>query len=261
MLKILTLSWEGKSKLEKLYPTLLKNLCNVDWEWHVKDNGSSDESYRLNEIWKNDKVNIIKYKDNKDNFAQGCNFLFKESSPKDDDLILLLNNDIVFNDEKSLSNMMDIIKNDKVGAVGAKLKYNNSNLIQHAGVVFARNGFPIHFKANQNDDINSSSNREFQACTGALLLIKSKYFVMDNKYFWCFEDIDTCLDIKYNQGKKIVCCGQTNVAHEESATLKKNPVNKLYLNQNLSYFSSKWNKKINIDYDIYFKNKQHNIYE
>ena len=259
MLKILTLSWEGKLKLEKLYQSLVSNLLGVNWEWHIKDNGSKDGSHLLNEVWKNPKVNIINYKDNRQNFSEGCNFLFKEASPQNDDIIFLLNNDIIFNDSNSVKNMMSLIEKPNVGAVGAKLKYASTNLIQHAGVVFARNGFPIHFRANQKDDLFSNVNREFQACTGAVLMIRSDSFQMDNKFNWCFEDVDTCLDIKYNQKKLVLYCGNTDIFHEESATLKKNPVNKLFLSQNLSYFSSKWSKKISIDCDIYSQNAKYKI--
>lgn len=259
---LLTLSWNGKDKLEKLYDTLIPNMKGLDWQWLIKDNGSADDSYLLNDKWKNDNVNIIKCAHNKDNFAQGCNLLFNEANCKDEDIVVLLNNDITFGDTSSLSKMIDILhKDSEVGAVGAKLKYTSTDVIQHGGVVIASNGFPIHFRANQKDDKNASRNRQFQACTGACLAIKAKYYSMDEKFQWCFEDIDTCLDIVYNQNKKIVYCGNVNIFHEESASLKKNPVNKLYLSHNLAHFNYKWNKKINVDYGIYSKDAAHRLYE
>ena len=35
-------------------------------------------------------------------------------------------------------------------------------------------------------------------------------------------------------------CGKTNVYHEESASLKKNPVNKMMMPHNVSAFRKKW---------------------
>ncbi len=261
MLHILTLSWQGKDKLSKLYPTLLNNLKNQDYVWHIKDNGADQETFELVNQWKNDKVNLIRYPHNKDNFAEGCNFLFKQANPNSNDIVLLLNNDVIFNDNKSIKNMLSFFKDKDIGAVGAKLKYTNSNIIQHAGVVFAHNGFPIHYRAHEEDSSQASLAREFQACTGALLAIRAENFQMDNKLVWAFDDIDACLNIKYNQNKKIIYCGETDVFHEESASLKKNPVNKLYLPQNLTYFSGKWKGKIKIDCDIYRHNNQFGIYE
>jgi len=261
MLKIYTLTWNGKGKLEKLYPSLISNLKNIDYEWYIKSNGCTDETKDLKEIWNNDKVHIINYEHNKDNFSKGCNYLHSISNSKENDLVLLLNNDVIFNDSVSLSNMINLItKDNEIGIVGAKLKYTDTDIIQHAGVVMANNKYPIHHGARSKEDKNSFLNKEFQAVTGAVMLTRAKDFYLDEKYNWCFEDIDYCLDIKYNKNKKVICCGATNIFHEESATLKKNPINKLFLPLNLSYFATKWHAKIPVDYDIYARNPKHMIY-
>lgn len=260
-IKLYTLSWNGKEKLDRLYQSLLPALEGLDWSWWIKDNGSIDETLSLKNKWNNDRVNIIDYKHNKDNFSQGCNFLHKESSCKDDDIVFLVNNDIIINDKKSIKNMVKILTTDEeVGVVGCKLKFDNTKIIQHAGVVFASNGFPIHFRANQNDDKNASMNREFQACTGAFMALRGAYCNLDDNLKWAFDDIDLCLDIKYNKNKKIIYCGETDIFHEESATFKHNPINKLFLNHNLSYFSNKWRNNIKIDYDIYHQKADVNLY-
>jgi GT2 family glycosyltransferase len=112
----------------------------------------------------------------------------------------------------------------------------------------------------------------FQAVTGAAAITKAEYFRnsfnqnksgikgMDENYHWAFDDVDLCLSIKYNMNKKIVYCGDTNISHEESASLKKNPVNKLFLNHNLRYMFGKWGERYIIDQDIYTKNSRHNLY-
>jgi GT2 family glycosyltransferase len=63
---------------------------------------------------------------------------------------------------------------------------------------------------------------------------------MDEGFFWSFEDIDACLAVKYGMNKKIMYCGKTNVFHEESATLKKNPMHKLMMGTNAKLFRTKW---------------------
>jgi GT2 family glycosyltransferase len=270
---ILTLSWEGRDKLETLYPTLINSLENINYEWYIKDNGSKDNTIELEKIWKNENVHIIQYPHNRDNFSQGCNLLFKEASPDPEDLILLLNNDIIFNDTTSLTNMIGILNNDEnIGVVGARLIYKGTNTLQHAGVVFVpRYNTPTHFRAGQIVDENSKRNREFQAVTGAVLLTKAKYYqnvFTDNKskinglcenLVWAFDDIDLSLAIHVNMKKKIVYCG-TNIFHEESASLKKNPINKMFLTHNLQYFLNKWRGKYIIDSDIYNKDPNHKLY-
>lgn len=270
MLKILTLNWDGKDKLEKLYPGLIKSLDGVDYEWLVKDNNSTDGSKEYIKSLNNPNIKLIECSHNFDNFSKGCNVLFKEASPNDEDFILLLNNDVIFNDELSLKNMISIIDKDhSVGVVGAKLKYTGTNKIQHAGVVFNNSMMPFHFRANQIDDSDSSKNREFQAVTGAVWLTKAKYYKqickdsegLDQNYHWCFDDVSACLSIKYNLNKKIIYCGKTNIFHEESASLKKNPANKLFMKHNVNLLLNMWKDKCKADAAIYLKDKKYNLYK
>jgi GT2 family glycosyltransferase len=130
---------------------------------------------------------------------------------------------------------------------------------------------PIHFRVGQTSDADAEKNRLFQVVTGAVLITKADYYRkaftnksgapgMDENYHWAFDDVDLCLSIKYNMNKKIVYCGNTNIWHEESATLKKNPANKLFLTHNLQYLFSKWKDRYAIDRDIYTSDPRHNLY-
>jgi GT2 family glycosyltransferase len=273
MLHILTLTWNAVEKISKLQESLVPALEGIDYHWWIKDNASKDNTVEVASTW-GDKVTTIPYKDNRQNFSEGCNFLFNEAKPNDNDLIMLLNNDIIFNDKESIKNMLAIIQKDKdVGMVGARLCYTGTENLQHAGVVFNPTyKTPMHFRAGQKSDNDAQRNREFQVVTGAVCITKAEYFRnantknksgiagMDEKYHWAFDDVDLCLSIKYNMNKKIVYCGNTNIFHEESASLKKNPVNKLFLTPNLQYMFGKWGERYAIDQDIYTKDSRHNLY-
>lgn len=265
---ILTLTWNQKEKLIRLKNSLLPALQGLNYTWLIKDNNSNDGTFEEASAW-GPNIKVFKYPNNLQNFSEGCNYLFKLAKPEDDDYILLLNNDVIFNDTTSLKNMINIMKKDnEVGVVGARLLYTNTNKLQHAGVVFDdRYKFPTHFKAGQISDKDSERNREFQAVTGAVLLTKALYYKqlnlngMEEKFSWAFDDIDLCLNIKYKQNKKIVYCGKTNISHDESASLKKNPVNKMFLSNNLNLLTSKWSKFYVIDKATYTNNKNHKLYE
>lgn len=272
MLFIFTLNWNGSDKLVKLHKSLMPNLKGIDYAWFIKDNGSIDNSAEIVSNW---KENIIfkKYPNNLQNFSQGMNYLFNESHPGDEDDILLLNNDVTFNDDASLERMLNILHTDNsVGAVGARLLYTGTNKLQHAGVVFKPEyKLPVHFRANEVSDGQAEKNRTFQVVTGAVLLTKAKYYKnsftnksgnqgMDENYHWAFDDVDLCLSIKINQKKKIVYCGKTNISHEESATLKKNPANRLFMNHNINYLKTKWNNKYIMDENSYTKNVKYGLY-
>jgi len=274
-LHILTLSWFGKEKLEKLYPTLVSSLTDINYKWYIKENGSNDGSIEMINSWNNSNVIGINYPHNRDSFSFGSNFLFKEASPENEDLILLLNNDIIFNDKLSLKKMVGLInKDNEIGVVGAKLLFPD-NLLAHAGVVFPKfaKGLPTHYRSKEKDDKNSSKDREFQAVTGAVFLTKAKYYSeisydqksdmkgLDHALRWAFDDIDACFSIKHNMNKKIIYCGGTNISHEESITLKKNPVNRLFLNHNMAHFRMKWMNKVIIDQELYKKDPKYNLYE
>jgi len=271
MLKILTLNWNGKEKISALYKTMQENI-SVPYEWHIKDNGSVDGSIDEINSWNKNYIYLHKVSHNRDNFSEGMNFLFKESAPDNNDDILLLNNDVLFKDSKSLNNMISILKKDNtVGAVGAKLLFTNSNKIQHVGVVFNNNKLPYHYKSNEEASEEDLINREYQCVTGAVFLTNKRTYEnicvsnksgingLSEKLVWAFDDVDACLSIKYNQNKKIVYCGNTCFFHEESASLKKNPTNKLFMNQNINRLLSSWADKIIVD-QLLYKNNKYNIY-
>lgn len=273
MLNILTLSWNGCDKLTKLHASLIPALEGINYTWFVKDNGSKDNTVTVASSW-GDKVKILPYKDNRQNFSQGVNYCFDVAAPNDQDLIMLLNNDVIFNDTHSIHNMLNLIQKDSnIGAVGARLRFTETNKLQHAGVVFNPTyQTPMHFRAGQESDLEAEKNREFQVVTGAVLITRADLFRnvwdknasgvkgMDESFHWAFDDVDLCLSIKYNLGKKIVYCGSTDIFHEESASLKKNPANKMFLPHNLKYLFGKWRQRYTIDQDIYTRDTRHNLY-
>lgn len=272
-LHLLTLTWNAADKLTKLKESLLPALNDIDYTWIIKDNASKDNTVEVASTW-GDRVKVIAYKDNRQNFSEGMNYCFNAAAPADDDYVLLLNNDVVFNDKKSIKNMINIMKNDdSVGVVGGRLLFTDTDKLQHAGVVFdPRYRMPLHFRAHEKTDNNAEKDREFQVVTGAVLLTKGEYFRnicdntsgvkgMDEKYHWAFDDVDMCLSIKYNMNKKIVYCGNTNIFHEESASLKKNPANKLFMNHNSNHLLMKWRDRYTLDKETYTKDPSYRLYK
>lgn len=272
MLHILTLTWNACDKLTKLKDSLIPSLKDIDYTWWIKDNGSADDTVAVASTW-GENIKVVPYKNNLQNFSQGMNFIFNEANPRDNDFVLLLNNDIVFSDTNSIKQMMDVMSDHSVGAVGARLLFTDTDRLQHAGVVFIKShGLPLHFRSNQKTDDDAEKNRLFQVVTGAVLLTKANYYRgifknangicgMDENYHWAFDDVDMCLSIKNNLKKKIVYCGKTKIFHEESASLKKNPANKLFMKHNSNYFLNKWHDKCEMDLDIYTSNPKHNLYK
>lgn len=246
---IFTLNWNGADLINVLHGSLLPNLKKFDWTWVIRDNGSTDNSADLIKSFNNKNIHLLKIGHNRDNYSKGMNFLSDYANAGNDDYILHLNNDIKFNDNTSIQKMVDLMDNDAdIGQVGAKLNYAGSSKIQHCGVVFDKKfTLPIHLDDGVEESDRHRRNRYMSALTGAVCLNRAsilKKARMDEKFLWCFDDIDLNLQIGYLLGKKLVYCGGTNISHHSSISLKKNPINRLFLQQNARNFLFKWKNYI-----------------
>jgi len=275
MIYIYTLSWNGFDMLDRLKPGLLLNLKETghDFQWCIKSNGCTDGTVEKVKNWNDPNIKVFEYPDNKMNFAEGCNYLFNQTNPDPDDFVLFLNNDVMMEDGRSLNRMVSLSHMDDVGAVGARLSYPGCNpeSIQFCGTVFeSLRNLPKHLKAGSPVDDHARQNREFQVLTGACLLTKARILMeigklrgtgqaWDNKFIWCYDDVDLTLQISKNLKLKCIMCGQTNMTHGESVTLKQNPVNRLFLHQNIKYFYSIWSGRYEIDEDLYLKIKNYGL--
>jgi len=270
-LHALTLTWNGEQKLQKLQFSLKRNFVqlknDMDCIWHIRDNGSKDNTKALltTYLWQSG-LNLYEAGHNRDSFATCVNYLFQQANPNDDDLILLLNNDVIFNEEVSLLKMWSLMKKTNAAIVGARLM-DNQNKLQHAGVIFSNQygKMPWHYRRGEEADPAAHADRSFQAVTAAVCLMKASSFKrvggMCEDYKWAFEDIDLCLRI--GKDEKIVYAGETKITHEESATLKLNPVNKLFMGHNVDCFKKRWWSGAapiyQIDHDLYLKNPKYNV--
>lgn len=262
----MTLNWNKKETIKNLKDSLLPALNDLDWHWLVRDNASTDGAAQMISEWgrENDRIHPFLLDNNKSNYSQGMNFLFDESGAKPGDLIITLNNDVTIRDPSSLKKMVALISNDKtIGQVGAKLNYPTGG-IQHVGVLFHKNSLPYHFRAGEEESSSDRSNRYFPAVTGALSLTTADIYSQirhPDQMNWQFDDIWFSCAVR-ELGKKIVLCGETNVTHAESISLKQNPVHKLFQKQNIDFFLKRWKKSIDISETTkYSKNAEYNLYK
>lgn len=139
------------------------------------------------------------------------------------DYILLLNNDTEFLDGKLLKEMLGYIRRDDVGAVGARLFYENGN-IQHAGVIIGYGGVAGHaFLDLPHDGVGNLgrvvSAMEYSAVTAAVLMTKKSVYYevgeLEPKFQVAFNDVDFCLKIR-RAGYKIVYNPFAIAMHYES---------------------------------------------
>ena len=114
--------------------------------------------------------------------------------------------------------MLRVSRSDRsVGVVGIKQLFPYTNTIYHTGIVFTPDGRPEHLYPHLDASLPQvNKEREYQAVTGACLLIERSLFDdcggFDEAYRNGYEDIDLCLKVR-QRGRKIVCCTGAYIYH------------------------------------------------
>ncbi|MCR5799093.1 MAG: glycosyltransferase [Lachnospiraceae bacterium] len=217
--------------------SVIKFTKNRRYEIIVVDNGSSEENQnRIKELFEGLKHDLATcgyvenevdkevlkylYKPQPFNFSRMCN---QGAAEADGDFLLFLNDDIEVREGRWLDKMMKVALRPHAGAVGAKLYYPNSMLIQHAGIVNLRLG-PVHKLQFKDDDsvyymdLNNGVHNCI-AVTGACLLIDRKKFDdaggFAEELEVAFNDVDLCFRL-YKMGYHNATCNNTHLWHHES---------------------------------------------
>ncbi len=143
------------------------------------------------------------------------------------DFILLLNNDVFVNDAGWLRGMLnEMLVDERVGAVGAKLLYPNGT-VQHAGVVLGVGGIADHaFRGMPGTQpgymMHAMTTQEVSAITAACMLVRRKAFEAVNgldevELPIAFNDVDLCMKLTA-AGWKVVYIADVVAEHRESVS-------------------------------------------
>lgn len=171
-----------------------------NYEIVVVDNGSSAQNRQLIEDYLKEQGCLYVYGEYDFNFSKMCNLGAERSIGE---YLLFLNDDIEVFQSDWLMRMLGHAQRSHVGAVGAKLYYPETTLIQHAGVANTKDG-PSHSFLRWSDEAASyfGFNRWDYDCiavTGACLLVEGKLFwqvgAFDEKLPVTYNDIDLCFRI------------------------------------------------------------------
>ncbi len=158
------------------------------------------------------------------NFSKVNNKAVEESSGE---LLLFLNDDVAILEKNWLDDMVGIILQKEIGAVGAKLIFPD-NTIQHAGIAFLKTGSGFHpFVKYPSDDPGyfglANVFRECSAVTAACLLTTRSIFDeiggFDETFDLYYGDSDLCFKIR-RLGYLIVYDANTVLLHEGSSKTK-----------------------------------------
>ena len=169
-------------------------------EFIVVDNGSSEENkVKYSEFCKSKDISY-NYEKMEFNFSKMCNIGAKKARGE---YYLLLNDDIEIIESQWLERMLGQAQLDHTGAVGAKLYYPDTKMIQHDGVILIKHG-PVHCLAGESDDniYYFGRNRldyNYSAVTAACLLVSARKYKevgeFNEELAVAYNDVDFCLKL------------------------------------------------------------------
>ena len=167
----------------------------------------------------------------------------------DGEYFLFLNNDTEISEPDTIQEMLGYCQREDVGAVGARLLYQDDT-IQHAGVVVGFGGIAGHTFIGLHKSENSYFHRamcaqDYSAVTAACMMTKRQVFEraggFSEELAVAFNDIDYCMKVRA-QDKLVVYNPYALLYHYESKSrgLEDTPEKVARFNREIKIFSEKW---------------------
>ena len=204
--------------------SVLEGNTYPDLEIIVVDNGSSPKNRerveQINRMLMPEHRFTYHYEPMEFNFSRMCNIGVSLAAG---DYILLLNDDIEVISDDWLEKMMEKAVLPHVGAVGAKLIYPGTQIIQHAGITNIHLG-PAHKLQFRPDvrDYYYGKNRmahDVLGVTGACLLVRKSVYLQaggfQEKLRVAFNDVEFCYHL-HDLGYVNVVRNDVTLLHHES---------------------------------------------
>ena len=182
----------------------------VPYELIIVDNGSSEENRQrtqdlVDEVNASDNSAVYIYQKMPFNMARMNNM---GAACANGEMLMFLHDDVVVRKDGWLSHLSEKTKLPYVGAVGVKLLYPSSNVIQHAGIMSVADGPIYKLQYRRNDEIwyfgFNKGVRNVLALSGACIMIRTDVFGevggFDEENFPdCFTNVDFCYRV-YEKG-------------------------------------------------------------
>lgn len=222
MVSIIIPSKDNLPCLKKCLDSLEQHTAYRNYEIILVDNGSCPEvRSELEQLTDARGIRYI-YEPMIFNFSRMCN---RGAAEAKGDFLLFLNDDIEAFQDEWLGIMLGQAMQEWTGAVGAKLYYPDSRMIQHTGVVNLDVG-PAHILCHKIDNKRYYFDRNtlpynYSAVTGACLMVARKKFEeigrMNENMPVTYNDVDLCFSL-YDRGYFNVLRPDACLYHHESVS-------------------------------------------
>lgn len=210
----------------------------VPYEVLLVDDCSSDETSLAIRAY--EEVRVIR-NETRRSFSASNNVAAKEARGE---FLCLLNND-TFVTPFWLEPLIAVTQlNPTAGVVGGKHLFPMTQLLNHCGIAFDRDGFPWHIRPHsQPNQPACNYERDVPALTFACVLIRKTTFDklggLDETFVNGFEDVDFCLRAS-EAGLRCIYTPASVIYHYGQST----PGRTRFDEQNWTYFRHKWAGKI-----------------
>lgn len=249
LVSILIPSKDQHLSLKKCIDSILLRSTYRNFEIVVLENGSSEpetESY-YQEIGRNPAIRVIRYpRQEPFNYSRLNNY---GAECCRGEYIVFLNNDTEVITPAWLEEMLMFAQRSDIGAVGAKL-YFQDHTIQHAGVLVGYMGAADHYFLRFPKDAPGYAGRllyaqNLSAVTFACCMVRKTVFEqagrLDEELSVSFNDIDFCLRLR-SMGFQVVWTPFAELYHYESMTrgYDESEQKRQRLRQEISRLQQKW---------------------
>ncbi len=260
---------DGYDILHKCVDSILEKTTYPNYEILILDNETICKktlNYFEN-IKKHKNITILEYH-HPFNYSAINNYGVKHAKGE---IVGLINNDVEVITEHWLTEMVQHAIRPEIGAVGAKLYYDNDT-IQHAGVVLGIGGVAGHahkyFKKNAHGYFSRLKIiQSYSAVTGACLVVKKELYeevggLDEENLKVAFNDVDFCLKL-LQKGYRNLWTPYVELYHHESISrgAEDNPEKIKRFNAEVAYMKNRWFMYLEFDncYNCNLTNKHENF--
>ncbi len=234
--------------LDKCLTSILGRSSYSNYEIIVVENNSEEDetfTYYGKVTEEHPEVKVVTFK-GAFNYSAINNFGVEQSKGE---YLLFLNNDTSFIYKNGIESMLGICMRGDVGAVGARLYYDDDT-IQHAGVVMGLCGLAAHaFARVEKGDPGYMgriiSTQDLSAVTAACMMVKRSVYDKVDGFFEglavAFNDVDFCMKIT-KAGYRIVYNPGTELYHYESKSrgYEDTPEKRARFEHEVETFNERW---------------------
>lgn len=213
----------------------------------VENNSDQTETFEYYKQLEKESPNVhVVYWDGVFNYSAINNFGVRHAKGE---YLLLLNNDTEIINEDCLEELLGYCTRSDVGAVGARLYYEDDT-IQHAGVVIGFGGIAGHCFVQQKRGFTGYCHRiicaqDYSAVTAACMMVKRSAFEkvggLSEEFQVAFNDIDFCMKLG-KAGYHVVYNPYAELYHYESKSrgLEDTPEKVARFNREIAEFEKRW---------------------